>query len=134
MRSCLKERKIQNSTLLLFIIQTKKDMIFHLGIVFLTLHYPNCSYGLRHLLGVPSNFFSYYYVLNACISPSNKWKSCIKWHFLIMCTFHRLKFKLAVFLEHVLLENLKRHYDQKYLSSWYVLHSYFLHPVWCSVF
>ena len=59
--SCSKVRKIQNSTLLLFIIQTKKEnMIFHLGIIFLTLHYWEC---LR-------TFLSYSYVLNACISPS----------------------------------------------------------------
>ena len=29
-----------------------------------------------------------------------------------MCTFHRLKFKLVVFLEHVFLENLKRHWER----------------------
>ena len=51
-----------------------------------------------------------------------------------MCTFHRLKFKLVVFLEHVFLENLKRHYVQKYLLSWYVLYSYFLCAMWCYLF
>ena len=63
LRSCSKVRKTQNSTLLLFIIQTKKEIYdFSFG---------NCILN-SPLLGVPSNFFKLLLCFKCMYQPFNK--------------------------------------------------------------